>query len=236
VLATDHFEVRSLRRSNPLTSEPPDWRFRMRILSPAGVSVNYSTVKNMAGDERELNQGDAFTVGSSPSVGSGSGGASGTLHGLHFTFIPLLGAALLPERPRELPELEPFRQADDIFSGPVVESVSSEAGARHQRSHRANSLPNALLASKAGALKPPTSVVSMEQSESEPGLDSPSEQLFGAQRSRDGFSKGESASEDFPKTRALESIFDDGPGGDPDDLFSRTGFRLSGASCGSSRH
>jgi len=216
IIAVDHFEVRSLRRSNPLTSEPPDWRFRLRVLGQAGVSVNYSTIKHIAGDERELNQGDALTVGGMSSATADRE----ALHGLHFTFIPLQGATLLPERPRQLPEFESFKDADDLTDGLLASN------------HRMNSLPNALLASKACALKPPTSVSSLDQPEPDLGRSERTEartlgtRVLGPQNCEvadraDVAAQGRHSS----KTRILPPIYDEGASGDPDDLFSRTGFR-----------
>ena len=60
-ITQDHFEILSIRRTNPHSHEPADWRFRLRVLSPTGLTVNYSTMLT-AGDERDLQQSDTITV------------------------------------------------------------------------------------------------------------------------------------------------------------------------------
>ncbi|CAK0852998.1 unnamed protein product [Prorocentrum cordatum] len=112
-LDVDHFDIRALRRSNPASSEPPDYRFRLRVVGPSGVVLNYSAPCGK-GEELDLGPSDTLTLGSSlaPLQGAPAGGlgAPGALPGLHFTFIPLagtlgvgspLGAGLAsPQQPR----------------------------------------------------------------------------------------------------------------------------------------
>merc|ERR1712194_952313 len=167
-MASDHFEISSMRRSNPLTSEPPDWRFRLHVTGSAPVMLNYSTVCN-GGEEREISQGDTLTVGASTagrSVSVSSSGGVGALRGLHFTFIPFTGTfsapdADPPERPRLLPELESFREdlANDE-RGTLFERSHGNRNptfARHDRRVPCVQGASTMLSnSKAGALRPPT--------------------------------------------------------------------------------
>jgi len=77
-VATDHFEIISHRRA--VSVEGSEWTSRLRVLSSAGLAVNYTTTL-VAGDEHLLSPSDTLTV-DAPSCGSGGP------RGLHFTFIP----------------------------------------------------------------------------------------------------------------------------------------------------
>jgi len=85
-LSTDHFEVCPVRRKNPSTREPPDWRYRLRVLSSAGLMLNYGLACK-SGEERELKPGNTLTITQS----GGAVSSTGVPQGLHFTFIPLVG-------------------------------------------------------------------------------------------------------------------------------------------------
>jgi len=120
----DHFEILSNR-----SSVQDDCRFRLRVLSPAGASVNYGATLP-SGEERDLRPSDTLTVGEGASLGGPTTGRQRA--GLHFTFIPFVGdrivgkgssfypsGASLPEKPRSLPD---FDEGDDDFNGgPLLE-------------------------------------------------------------------------------------------------------------------
>ncbi|CAK0814702.1 unnamed protein product [Prorocentrum cordatum] len=53
-LAVDHFEIRALRRSKPASSEPPVWHFRLRVVGPLGVALNYGSPCSSGDEEVEL--------------------------------------------------------------------------------------------------------------------------------------------------------------------------------------
>merc|ERR1719382_795842 len=72
IMAVDHFEVRTSRRTNPMSTEPPDWRFRLRVMSSCGVAINYS-VRCICGHERDLHQSETLTVGAISGGSAGSG-------------------------------------------------------------------------------------------------------------------------------------------------------------------
>jgi len=114
-LASDAFEVLAQKPRDPVTSELKDWRFRVRVLCSAGLTVNESVVCP-SGEEHALGPGDTLTVdvpsaASAPSGGASSGRAS--RRGLHFTFglclpvarPPPLVTALAPAAPLRLPDI-----------------------------------------------------------------------------------------------------------------------------------
>ncbi|CAE8684378.1 unnamed protein product, partial [Polarella glacialis] len=223
MMAQDHFEIVPMRRNNPQSAEPPDWRFKLRVLSTAGVTLNYSVVCN-AGDERELSQSDTLTVSramkarnSSASPDCSAGGSSGSRSqgpsGLHFTFIPFCGSlsraaiptsseelgslsreVLAPEPARHLPELSDSE--DD--GGPLASQLPG----------RGKSVGSPLPAEcRAGALRPPTSVLLPE---------SP----------RDAISEDSQKHSPEATARILRPpSAGSAEGTEPDDLFARTGFR-----------
>ncbi|CAK0810717.1 unnamed protein product, partial [Prorocentrum cordatum] len=140
-LDVDHFDIRALRRSNPASSEPPDYRFRLRVVGPSGVVLNYSAPCGK-GEELDLGPSDTLTLGSSlaPLQGAPAGGlgAPGALPGLHFTFIPLagtlgvgspLGAGLAsPQQPRRrLPDLAGDEGAGDEAAAQALQPLPGAA-------------------------------------------------------------------------------------------------------------
>jgi hypothetical protein len=87
-LAKDHFEI-CMRRPGPGSATQrgsSEWSFRVKVLSPAGITVNCSIVCP-CGDERELCPGDTLTVDVPPALSSEGGSTEGA-RGLHFTFMP----------------------------------------------------------------------------------------------------------------------------------------------------
>eukprot|EP00927_Polykrikos_kofoidii_P059605 TRINITY_DN54750_c0_g1_i1.p1 TRINITY_DN54750_c0_g1~~TRINITY_DN54750_c0_g1_i1.p1 ORF type:complete len:1083 (+),score=178.75 TRINITY_DN54750_c0_g1_i1:188-3436(+) len=164
-LAADHFEVCASRRSNPTSNESSDWRsrwrFRLRVLSPVGVTVNYGVACGR-GDERDLEPSDTLTVDDAPAWGSSAASASGDVpRGLHFTFI-YTGKDVSASNglPRELPTLD---DADDVDGGPLVEKSSSHraSGRPGGRSNGTGGVRGTLPANacRAGALLPPTGML-----------------------------------------------------------------------------
>lgn len=199
-LDSDIFEIRTTRKNNPATREPPEWRYRVRVLSARGVVLKYSTVLQ-AGEERELQPSDTITV-DMDSKSSPAGGRS-LLGGLHFTFIPYNAATSLSpshgaalEVPRVLPDFSDA--ADDGIGGMQLERTYA-APARSASNYSSSSA-----AKTAGALRAPMGIL----------VEPDSGPAGGSAATQNGNRLG---SEPLG-TIMLET------GGDPDDLFSKTGF------------
>lgn len=159
MMAQDHFEIIPARRNNPqLMAEPEDWRFRLRVLSHAGVVLNYSTMVT-AHDERELSPSDTLTVKRPSDRNSRLQGAPESgLPGLHFTFIPLVGPLVQP-----LPTIrEEGLMATPSPPGPramLPELTDSET-----EDPRPGAAPVApVLGALATALQPPTGVLHLRR-------------------------------------------------------------------------
>jgi len=136
------------------------------------------------------------------------------------------GAMPVADRPRQLPEIESF---DNGAKNPLVEAGT--LGDRHS-SQRGKPLPNALMASKAGALKPPTILERRDSESTSPRK--VQERLIGTKPPTAGHGGGAGghgpsrvAAEvsQTIQTTILTRPDGEGPSGDVDDLFSRTGFR-----------
>lgn len=209
IMAVDHFDIYSMRRSNPMSSEQPDWHFRLRVLASAGVAVKYSVVCN-TGDDCELQQGYTLSVGteaiSIPGEASFDPTGVKAPRGLHFTFIPLVGsfaspgASSIQERPRQLPETH-MLWADGDEALAEVRPVAP------------------LTTSKVGTLRPPTALL-LGQAEVEDEL-ADSADL-----------EQTSAANQLPMrmhSSAQRQASQEEIASDPDDLFSRTGFGLARA-------
>lgn len=92
-LASDHFEVvarppGATRACRPDALEH-EWRFRVRVLSVAGLTINHSVVC-ACGDEQELRPGDTLTVEAGPRA-AGAPADAGQPPSLHFLFSPVAG-------------------------------------------------------------------------------------------------------------------------------------------------
>jgi len=224
-VSADHFEVRTAWRSNPYTREPPDWRFRLKVLGSAGVVVNYGIVCT-CGDERELHPSDTLTL-DFPSADSTRTG-NGMPQGLNFTFIPYKGAlAVAPQDgPPKLPDLDLAFDDETDSGGPIIEKSSAatheQEQARLARSSSASSKAASLPSNgRAGALRPPTdwATESADGGTTPPGAAS-------VATPQPGLTSGSTQREASVKTQHYLNIEDEGLG-DPDDLFAKTGFKPS---------
>eukprot|EP00931_Biecheleriopsis_adriatica_P101694 TRINITY_DN76779_c0_g1_i1.p1 TRINITY_DN76779_c0_g1~~TRINITY_DN76779_c0_g1_i1.p1 ORF type:complete len:1111 (-),score=216.91 TRINITY_DN76779_c0_g1_i1:84-3416(-) len=236
LMGQDHFDILPMRRNNPQLAEPPDWRFKLQVLSAAGVTLNYSVVCT-AGDERELCPSDTLTVShpsrsssSRPEASSGeaSGSRSRGPPGLHMTFIPLVGQLSQPRSAEPDPQpLSPKLPPELPKQLPELSDSEDEGGFVAQR--RRIKTIGAMLPStgRAGALRPPTSVLTGANSagsfHEEEGLPA-SSPIFPAASSQES-----SLQPGYP-TPAKTSILgppraESGDGGEPDDLFAKTGFQ-----------
>lgn len=207
MMAQDHFEIIPARRNNPqLMAEPEDWRFRLRVLSHAGVVLNYSTMVT-AHDERELSPSDTLTVKRPSDRNSRlvSGSPESSLPGLHFTFIPLVGPLVQP-----LPTIrEEGLTATPSPPGPramLPELTDSET-----EDPRPGVAP--VLGALATALQPPTGVLHLRRDSSDDDL-------------TQEFSEQEQPALQTVKTRILAPAFHARVPleTETDDLFARTGF------------
>jgi len=136
------------------------------------------------------------------------------------------GAPPFADRPRQLPEIESF---EDGLTIPLVDVGTH--GDRH-RSQRGKPLPNALMASKAGALKPPAILERGDSESTSPRKGQ--ERLIGTKpptagrgvgTGGHGTSRVAAEVSQTIQTTILTRPDSEGPSGDVDDLFSRTGFR-----------
>ncbi|CAK9037304.1 unnamed protein product [Durusdinium trenchii] len=195
MMAQDHFEIAAIRRNNPQLAEPPDWRFRLRVLSAAGVVLNYS-IMCTAGDERELSPSDTLTVKRPHSRASTKPAISDSCPpGLHLTFIPLVGPLVSlgppsPEQDGDVPQLPELSDSDT-----------------EDRRAPGHDFPVGV-----GVLQPPTGVLHLQRDSSD------EEEAEAQAEEEDGSFQGRIQT---AKTRILEAPVE----GDPDDLFARTGFR-----------
>lgn len=125
----NHFEIRMSRLTNPNTREPTEWRCRVKVLSIAGLKLNYA-IRCNCGEEYDLHPSNTLTVETHSScrgAASNASGGTGEIPGIHFTFIPMFDSFTAPiehhsrpivvlEKPRQLPELLP----DESFDGNIV--------------------------------------------------------------------------------------------------------------------
>lgn len=209
-VSLDHFEIRVQRRGNPNTREPPNWRFQLRVLSSAGLTVNYG-IQCSVGEERDLRQSDTLTVdaaAATPSPTPKSGDALAPPRGLHMTFISYSDSFEVPQpsipgsrihtedRPRVMLPEDP---EEDEPGGLLLERSYLGAGTLRSPGQLAGALQAPI------GFQPTSSVASTPSSR------------FGS-----GVSPANVAAE-----AAMPTLHLGGPGGDPDDLFSRTGFTSS---------
>lgn len=212
-LEKDHFEILSIRRTNPQTNEPPSWRYRLRVLSPQGLTLNYSTMLT-AGDERDLQQSDTITVELPlrEEVPPHRWGAEPP--GLHFTFIPLAGAlsyVASSEVRRQLPEL-----AWDDEPLPAL-------------SRRPRSIPSIAELNRAAPLLPPSVALDSSDRDESPipdeGMTWPPGALVPNHSASSSLQPPLLSEHTQPCGVPTAAVLLPDEEDDPDDLFSRTGFR-----------
>lgn len=201
-LDPDHFEIRVMRRSNPATREPPEWRYRVRVLASSGLTLNYSLVLN-CGEERELHPSETLTVATPPGPNENAHIELRPLpKGIHFTFIPYMGSfgqstaptsGVAQEVPRPLPDLAAPELETDLDGGLVLERTAPSVQSATAQSVRS-----------AGALRPPMAM-----------------SFEGDGERANSVAQGRNFGAAPMKTVLLEPMDENGQ---EDDLFSRTGF------------
>lgn len=225
IMAQDHFEILAVRKNNPRSSEPPDYCFRLRVLSAAGVTLNYSMVCT-SGDERELGPSDTLTLRrpvarGTPSQPVRENGSDGQhLKGFHMTFIPLVGP-LSKQRSESETEFASFLEPEPGERPQLPELSDSEnEGSGHGRPGGSASL----LASaypRAGALRPPTDVLPINSESFDEVNPFVAPRPLGSSYTH--------SKQELVGTRILEPRpAKDNESVEPDDLFARTGFRQDG--------
>lgn len=207
-VSLDHFEIRVQRRGNPNTREPPNWRFQLRVLSSAGLTVNYG-IQCSVGEERDLRQSDTLTVDAPPapaSVTPKSGDALAPPRGLHMTFISYSDSFA------ETPSLGSQIHADEGPKAMLPEDPEEDdpGGLLLERSYAGVCARRASTGQQAGALRAPIGL--------QPGssISMPS-----------GISSGvtmPASPAGIAVEAAMPTLHLGGSGAEPDDLFSRTGF------------
>jgi len=195
MMAQDHFEIVPLRRNNPqLVAEPPDWRFRLHVMSAAGVVLNYSTMCS-AQEEHELGPSDTLTLKRPERSSRRDSTTEGSPPGLHFTFIPLVGPLVHQQTPMV---------PDDGKPRALLPELSDSDTEDPRRGSSARLVPGATV----GVLQPPSGVLHLRRDSSE---DDEEENPFAQQPQLQS-----------AKTRIL--VEPSAPAEVVDDLFARTGF------------
>eukprot|EP00405_Crypthecodinium_cohnii_P009278 CAMPEP_0206427828 /NCGR_PEP_ID=MMETSP0324_2-20121206/5279_1 /ASSEMBLY_ACC=CAM_ASM_000836 /TAXON_ID=2866 /ORGANISM="Crypthecodinium cohnii, Strain Seligo" /LENGTH=1086 /DNA_ID=CAMNT_0053893195 /DNA_START=93 /DNA_END=3350 /DNA_ORIENTATION=- len=201
MVSLDHFEISCHRRTNPMSSEPPDWRFKLHVLGSMSVTLNYSTVCNF-GDDPELKASDTLTVGEAACEAKmqeprGESSSIALPIGLHFTFIPFVGSMAIGEDSDLVPATERARPLPDFWGDEKEPSASPNTQQQRMRRptlpNRAATVRSAPTLKDAKALRPPGGSPQAELGDGE-------------------FFRGQAVVEE-------EDDDDD----DPDDLFSKTG-------------
>lgn len=226
MMAEDHFEIAALPRRR-VSADGDDLRFRLQVSrSAASVFANSSVAVN-AGDRTELQHGDVLSIGvpCSNSAGVRATPDASAMHaGLRLTFV-LAGRALrngrAPEQPRQLPEIHALWDDEAAQASSSSGSAAVKVAANHYTAQQTPSVDIGTIMlpanGKAGALRPPTCLPSLDtvDADPEPACDEGDLQETIDNGAPVHLQSNEGA---FGKQNLTSPI-------DPDDLFSRTGFQ-----------